>query len=99
MDWQSILKEKNSEDLPISEIVVVIEHLNILINDSQFLTIDEILKDNLNEKTSATIIVTLLRSTFYLKEKLPSWQNLLTSSRGWLRERGENYKRILIGLS
>jgi hypothetical protein len=95
----NILKFKNSEDLSIPEIAIVIQQLIDLVNERKFGIIDKILIDNLNEKTSIILIVTLLRTTFCVADELENWSNLLESSKIWLRNRGANEQKILKGLN
>lgn len=98
LDWFSLIKKKHRDELTEDEMTLVIKGMHDLIRQGSLNYINDILASTLTSASSAESIVTLLRSSFPVKEQLSNWMPLLRKAKSWLSSKGMNPDLVLIGM-
>jgi len=89
---------KSSDELKDSEIGDAIEDISIILNDSDFVTMDALLESIDIERISIEMMLALLRTSFMAREQIGNWQSFLDLSMSEVSRRGRDPKRVFRGL-
>ena len=99
LNWYMYLKENHDRKLEQNKMAEIIEGIHILIGQDRISFINSILSETLNESSSPESMVTLLRSSFPIRNRLSEWKNLYRKSREWLSKKNFDPDSILVGLA
>ena len=98
MDWYTNLKTKHKTALNREQMAEVIEGVHGLIKINNLKYLDDILKDTLDSSSSVEAIISLLRSSFSVRNKLNNWSDLFSRSKSWINEKGMAPEKALVGM-
>lgn len=98
MDWYTNLKANHKTALNREQMAEVIEGVHGLIKSNNLKYLDDILKDTLDSSSSVEAIISLLRSSFSVRNKLNNWSDLFSRSKSWINEKGMAPEKALVGM-
>lgn len=98
LDWYNHLKQNHMKPLDRSGMRDVISGIHDLMRNGHLSQLNSIISEVLNENSSKESIVCVLRASFVAKSELKNWQSLLERSIGWLEKKGNDPRKILVGL-
>lgn len=84
--------------MKVDDIALIVNGFQELMREQEYELIDMILAKCLSEKSSIEFLVICLRTTYTIKDKLPSWEHTLEQAIIWIAEKGRDPKTVLVGL-
>lgn len=96
--WPEKMNSEGKVLVTPKKIAIYIIKINALIRNGKFEELDKALSQIKPESLSTEMMITVLRSTAAVRERLENWENLLESVRKELINKTENHKDLLKGL-